>query len=88
LPRPGAAAPVSDVLNAFPKGDARQLITLPAGRRLMFSAPNLDVSSSAVRRALAERGQCPALDEDVLAHIHRHGLYTVPDNACPDDEDS
>ncbi|MFN3714805.1 MAG: nicotinate-nucleotide adenylyltransferase [Alcanivoracaceae bacterium] len=88
LPRPGAAAPSAEVLNAFPKGDAGQLATLPAGRRLMFSAPHLDVSSSAVRRALAENEQCPALDEDVLAHIRRHGLYTVPDNACPDDEDS
>jgi nicotinate-nucleotide adenylyltransferase len=88
LPRPGSADPTSEVLNAFPKGDAHLLASLPAGRRMMFMAPNLDVSSTAVRRALAEKGHCPALDEEVLAHIRQHGLYTVPVNACPDDEDS
>jgi len=88
LPRPGAAAPDQQVLNAFPRADASQLCTLPAGRRLMLSAPNLDVSATAIRQALAEKGHCPALDADVLAHIHRHGLYTVPVNASPNDEDS
>ncbi len=88
LPRPGAAKPAEQVLNAFPRADASELCTLPAGRRLMLPAPNLDVSSTAIRRALAEKGHCPALDADVLAHIRRHGLYTVPVNASPNDEDS
>ena len=89
LPRPGAAAADEKVVDAFPRADASQLCALPAGRRLMLSAPNLDVSSTAIRRALAEKGHCPALDADVLAHIHRHGLYTVPVNASPtNDEDS
>ena len=61
----------------------------PGGRiRLMLSAPFLDVSSSAVRRLLAEKSHCPALDEAVLAHIHRHGLYTGAVDARPDNEDS
>ena len=88
LPRPGAPEPAAQVLNAFPRADASELCTLPAGRRLMLPAPNLDVSSTAIRRALAEKGHCPALDADVLAHIHRHGLYTVAVNASPNDEDS
>jgi len=88
LPRPGAAEPDERVLGAFPKAEAGQLCTLPAGRRLMLPAPNLDVSSTAIRRALAEKGHCPALDADVLAHIHQHGLYTGPVNASPNDEDS
>ena len=88
LPRPGATAADERVLGAFPRAVASQLCTLPAGRRLMLPAPNLDVSSTAIRRALAEKGRCPALDADVLAHIHQHGLYTGPVNASPNDEDS
>ena len=88
LPRPGAAEADERVLSAFPRADASQLCALPAGRRLMLPAPNLDVSSTAIRRALAENQHCPALDADVLAHIHRHGLYTVAVNASPNDEDS
>jgi len=37
---------------------------------------------------LAEKGHCPSLDDAVLAHIRRHGLYTVAVDARPDDEDS
>lgn len=88
LPRPGAAEPSEQVLNAFPRADASELCRLPAGRRLMLPAPNLDVSSTAIRRALAEKGHCPALDANVLAHIHQYGLYTVAVNASPNDEDS
>ena len=88
LPRPGAADPANEVLQAFPKTNAAGLLTLPAGRRLMLSSPFLDVSSSAIRRLLAEKAHCPSLDDAVLAHIHRHGLYTVPGDARPDDEDS
>ena len=88
LPRPGSAEPEQQVLNAFPRADAGELCTLPAGRRLMLPAPNLDVSSTAIRQALAEKGDCPALDADVLAHIHQYGLYTVAVNASPNDEDS
>ena len=88
LPRPGAAEPDERVLGAFPTAEAGQLCTLPAGRRLMLPAPNLDVSSTAIRQALAEKGHCPALDADVLAHIHQHGLYTVAVNASPNEEDS
>jgi nicotinate-nucleotide adenylyltransferase len=86
LPRPGAPDAPREVLDAFPKADSATLCSLPAGRRLMLPAPNLDVSSTAIRRALAEKGHCPALDDDVLAHIRRHGLYTVPIHARPDED--
>lgn len=88
LPRPGAAAPAPVVLNAFTEAGAASLLQQPAGLRLMLSAPLMEVSASAVRRALIKRGHSSALDEAVLAHIHQHGLYTVADNAIPDDEDS
>lgn len=88
LPRPGAATPAEQVLNAFPRADASTLCRLPAGRRLMLPVPNLDVSSTAIRRALAKKGQCPSLDANVLAHIHQYRLYTVAVNASPNDEDS
>ncbi|MDF1630826.1 MAG: nicotinate-nucleotide adenylyltransferase [Alcanivoracaceae bacterium] len=88
LPRPGAAEPVNEVLQAFPVTDANSLLAQPAGRRLMLSAPFLDVSSSAIRRLLAEKDHCTSLDGGVLAHIHQHGLYTVPIDVRPNDEDS
>ena len=88
LPRPGAPDPADEVLQAFPKTDAASLLSRPAGRRMMLGAPYLNVSSSAIRRLLAEKGHCPSLDDAVLAHIRRHGLYTVAVDARPDDEDS
>ncbi|MEE4249266.1 MAG: nicotinate-nucleotide adenylyltransferase [Alcanivoracaceae bacterium] len=88
LPRPGAADPPNEVLQAFPETDVAGLLARPAGRRLMLTTPFLDVSSSAIRRLLAEKRHCPSLDDAVLAHIHEHGLYTVPVDARPDDEDS
>lgn len=89
LPRPSAATPTAAVLDAFPESDAASLLQQPAGLRLMLRAPFMDMSASAVRRALAESGHSSALDEAVLTHIHQHGLYTVPANASPDnDEDS
>ncbi|MCC1497474.1 nicotinate-nucleotide adenylyltransferase [Alcanivorax sp. 1008] len=88
LPRPGAAEPVNEVLQAFPTTDASRLLDHPAGLRLMLSAPFLDVSSSAIRQRLAEKDHCTSLDDAVLAHIKQHGLYTVPNDARPDDEDS
>lgn len=86
LPRPGAMAPAPDVIAAFPEGSPQALLETPAGRRLMLSAPLLDVSATAVRQALAEKHHCPAVNPAVLAHIHRYGLYTVPANACPDED--
>jgi len=88
LPRPGAATPSSAALNAFAEATASRLLQQPAGLRLMLSSPLMDVSASAVRRALIKNDHSPALDQAVLAHIHQHGLYTVADNARPDDEDS
>lgn len=88
LPRPGAPAPTAAVLDAFTESAATSLLQQPAGLRLMLSAPCMEVSASAIRRALAESGHSAALDDAVLAHIHQHGLYTVADNASPDDEDS
>jgi len=86
LPRPGAAIPAEEVIAVFPEGTPENLLESPAGRRLMLSTPLLDVSATAVRQALAEKRHCPAVNPAVLAHIHRYGLYTVPANACPDED--
>ena len=44
----------------------------------MLTRPQLDVSSTAIRDALARKGECPALAPEVIAHIQRHQLYNVP----------
>lgn len=86
LPRPGAGQPTEAVLTAFPTASAAALTRQPAGLRLMLDGPNLDLSSTAVRQALAENRPCTALDDNVLAHIRQHGLYTDPTNASPDED--
>ena len=86
LPRPGAPAPAPAVLQAFPETDAAHLQQYPGGWRLMLPAPNLDISSTSIRRALAAGLPCPALDDRVLAHIRQHGLYTGHTDASPDED--
>ena len=88
LPRPGAAAPSVDALDAFPETDAQGLLQQPAGYRLMLKRPYLNVSASAIRETLARSGHCPALDTTVEAYIHRHHLYNVADMATPPATDS
>ncbi len=86
-PRPGHETFPQEVLKAFPEARLDTLNSTPAGARLMLSGPSLDVSASAIRDALARKGDCPALNSDVLDYIRRHHLYNVP-QTTPDDEDS
>ncbi|MCG8391710.1 MAG: nicotinate-nucleotide adenylyltransferase [Pseudomonadales bacterium] len=79
VPRPDSPLAADTVLARFPESDARGLCQQAAGLRLMLKRPFLDVSATAIRDALARKGTCPALDPDVIAHIHRHHLYNVPD---------
>lgn len=78
VPRAGASPLPAEVVNVFPEGDADILKTTPSGRRLMLGAPNLDVSATAIRHALADKGECAALNSDVQDYIHRHHLYNLP----------
>lgn len=80
VPRPGSAPADPEVCDAFPAAPAQALCEQPAGHRLMLSGPSLNVSATAIRQALAEKGQCPALDSAVIAHIRRHHLYNVREN--------
>lgn len=77
LPRPGANAPEQAVLDAFPEASVGHLLSHPAGCRLMLTRPSLDVSATAIRQALSQKGTCPAVDAEVLAHIRSHRLYNV-----------
>ncbi|MDX1803982.1 MAG: nicotinate-nucleotide adenylyltransferase [Alcanivorax sp.] len=85
VPRPGSPAAVPEVLATFTQATATALCQRPAGLRLMLERPFLDVSATAIREALATSGHCPALDETVIAHIHRHHLYNVA-NRPPDSD--
>ena len=78
LPRAGASPFPEEVLNAFPKAEAYTVTPPPACRSLMLSSPNLDVSATAIRRGLADKGECAALNSDVQDYIRRHHLYNVP----------
>ena len=77
VPRPDSPLANDAVLEAFPETDAQGLAQQPCGLRLMLKRPFLDVSATAIRQALAEKGRCPALDDAVITHIHRHDLYNV-----------
>ena len=76
---PRTDRPLADdaVLEAFPETVAQSLAQQPCGLRIMLKRPFLDVSATAIRQALAEKGRCPALDDTVITHIHRHDLYNV-----------
>lgn len=81
LPRPHAKQPSVAVQQAFKLATQSQTLLEHAnGYRLMLSQPNLDVSATAIRHALQRKGTCPALDNDVLAHIIEFGLYNVAEN--------
>ena len=86
-PRPDQTQFPPVVLEAFPETSAEELSALPAGRRVMLKSPHLDVSATAIRTALAEKGECPALNPDVLDYIRRHQLYNVGQTTL-NDEDS
>ena len=77
VPRPDCGVAQASVQSAFPETDADQLMQHPSGFRLMLKRPLLDVSATAIRTSLAQKGDCPALDPAVSAHIRRHHLYNV-----------
>ena len=77
VPRPDCALAPDQVQAAFPESDAEQLMRQPFGLRLMLKRPFLDVSATAIREALEKKGDCPALDPAVSAHIRRQHLYNV-----------
>ena len=77
VPRPGCALPCAEVQAAFPESEAEALLLQPAGLRIMLKRPFLDVSATAIRQALEQKGDCPALDPAVSAHIRRHHLYNA-----------
>lgn len=79
VPRPDCELATGDVQSAFPESDPMALMQQPAGLRLMLKRPFLDVSATAIREALEQKGDCPALDATVSAHIRRHHLYNVAD---------
>ena len=51
-----------------------------------WQRPFLDVSATAIRQALTEKGDCPALDPAVVDHIHRHHLYNVAKSSSPESD--
>ncbi|MCK0153262.1 nicotinate-nucleotide adenylyltransferase [Alcanivorax sp. S6407] len=77
VPRPDCELATVEVQSAFPESDAGQLRQQSCGLRLMLKRPFLDVSATAIREALQQKGDCPALDPAVSAHIRRHHLYNV-----------
>ena len=83
VPRPESPLAVDAVLSTFPESDADSIARQPAGLRLMLQRPFLDVSATTIRQALAEKGDCPALDPAVVAHIQRHHLYNVAKSSSP-----
>ncbi|EKF75784.1 nicotinate-nucleotide adenylyltransferase [Alcanivorax hongdengensis A-11-3] len=88
VPRPDCPLARDEVQAAFPEASADALRQQPAGLRLMLQRPFLDVSATAIRDALARKGQCPALDDAVIAHIHRHHLYNVAHSPSEPDSDN
>ncbi len=51
---------------------------LPQGRLHILQAAPLPVSSTQIRRQLAESGTSPDLPPAVLAYIRQHRLYNIP----------
>ncbi|MZR63690.1 nicotinate-nucleotide adenylyltransferase [Alcanivorax sp. DP30] len=77
VPRPDCELAADQVQAAFPESDAAQLMQHPSGLRLMLKRPFLDVSATAIRESLEQKGDCPELDPAVSAHIRRHHLYNA-----------
>lgn len=77
VPRPGAPAAPTRVLEAFPEADAAVVRRQPSGRRLMLAGPRLECSATEIREELARRGDSRHLPTEVLDYIHRHRLYNV-----------
>ena len=86
VPRPESPLAADAVLSTFPEADADSIVQQPAGLRLMLQRPFLGVSATAIRQALAQKGDCPALDPAVVAHIHRHHLYNVAKSSSPESD--
>ncbi|MDF1782013.1 MAG: nicotinate-nucleotide adenylyltransferase [Alcanivoracaceae bacterium] len=77
-PRPGAETPASAVIEAFPEAPHSALLQHANGLRLMLNGPTLDLSATAIRHGLAEKGTSPAVNNQVLDYIQRHHLYNAP----------
>lgn len=86
VPRPDSPLADDRVQAAFPEADADSLAGQAFGLRLMLQRPFLDVSATAIRQALTEKGDCPALEPAVVDHIHRHHLYNVAKSSSPESD--
>lgn len=86
VPRPDSPQATDTVLATFPETQPERLMRHANGLRLMLQGPFLDVSATAIRQALAEKGDCPALEPAVVAHIHRHHLYNVAKSSSPESD--
>lgn len=75
LPRPGAAAPSQAVATLFPEAPPDQLLTRPAGLRLMLQEPLIELSSSRLRDPQATAMASDLLPADVAAYIADQRLY-------------
>ena len=86
VPRPDSPLADDRVQAAFPEADADSLAGQAFGLRLMLQRPFRDGSATAIRQALTEKGDCPALDPAVVDHIHRHHLYNVAKSSSPESD--
>lgn len=75
LPRPGATAPAQAVAALFPEAPAEQLLTRPAGLRLMLQEPLIELSSSRLRDSQTTAMASDLLPADVAAYIADQRLY-------------
>lgn len=75
LPRPGAAAAPHEVVELFPEATAKQLLTTPAGLRLMLGEPLIDLSSSRLRNQPTRGVESNLLPPEVAAYIAHQQLY-------------
>lgn len=77
VPRPGHFTVPDQILAAFTRASASALCQQSAGCLHQLEGPLLDVSSSAVRKALMTKGRCPAISAPVMDYIRHHHLYNV-----------
>lgn len=75
LPRPQTEMAAADVLAAFPEASAADLLSQPAGKRLMLAAPCLDISATHIRTQLAQGETPTGLPASVADYIRTHRLY-------------
>lgn len=82
VPRPGAPEPANEVSERFLiTRRAEELMNTPCGRALLLGEPQLDISATAIRSALARQGYSDELEPAVMAYIRAHRLYRCCDGA-------